>query len=466
MKTVDKENYELPLFDGQLLRLTFSPEGLVDDPEGREEDIESGTLYLKETVASMGRRSISVIHKHDGERVSRYRFEVMDSDQRICRYAGSGNPPWSIYGAVTEYGYHCQTAPKSERKYAFDLLHAGSLELLQRVIELEFEYSEGWGTRLFRMLQWYIRLAALEYQIGSEHMEEAASILGEQRGNDPAESIFENWQRIFEEYDVENAFIPHSIRHPSTKSLQSNNADADCQNDKPKNESQSEAENPFWSISKHRGRGDYEKVLFVSIIGSDAIDRFSFQITDEEAGECVAQTNLVGDLPPYSVIESVQEEFSITNIPSFTYSREDMPYSQFLIDLDRVVRRTTKQISPESDPTESMLDDYIVTLEVYLTVVAAYEIAPEEYNRGVTKAFSELGIDLSTQNIGKLSHNHLDQISLIAFQSVDDANEIKMLARELMAATNVQDRRRVDVTEEPDATLAAQLLDKNPSIHK
>jgi hypothetical protein len=297
-------------------------------------------------------------------------------------------------------------------------------------------------------------------------MEDVVSILREgQEGGTPT-SLFEDMERVFEKYSVENAFIPHSLRHPSTNALMSNSADSDTTAEQSDSEGQSEGESPIWAVAKHRGRGDYENVLFASIVGSDAIDRFSFQVTDEEACECVAQTNLVGDLPPYTVIESVQEEFEITNIPSFTYDRENVPYSQFLIDLDRVVRRTTKEVSPESSPTEAILDDYISSLNVYLSVVAAYKIAPEEYNRSVTKTFSKLGIDLSAENIGKLSHSDLDQITAVSFQSVDDTEEIKKFAEELLSKANTEERRRVDISEDPDVSLAARLLDKDVSIHE
>lgn len=464
METVGRETYELPLFDEPLIRLTFSPEGVVDDPESQNADLESGTLHIKETAVSSGRGTLSVIHKHDDDRVGWYRFEVLDRDQRICRYAGSDVPPWSIYCAVTKYGYHCQTAPQSKRKYAFDLLDAGALELLQRVQEQEYEYSTAWGLRVFEKLWAYIRLAALEYQVGAEHMNDVVSILSEQQGDNTATALFDNMARVFEEYNVENAFIPHSLRHPSTASLMNN--DADTENVTKQQDTQSETDNAVWAVTKHRGHGDSENVLFVSIIGSDAIDRFSFEITDEGASECVAQTNVVNDFPPYTVIESVREEFEITNIPTFTYTREGVAYSRFLLDLDRVVRRTTKQVSPTSEVVEAMLDDYITSLDVYLSVVAAYEIAPEEYNRGVTETFSQLGIELTTQNISKLSHSDLDQITAVAFQAVDDVDQIKERARELLAIANTGDRRRVDVTEDPDVSLAARLVDTDPSIHK
>jgi len=78
MKTVGKEEYELPLFDNQLLRLTYSPDGRFSESENQHTDIESGELHLKETVPSTGKGSISVIHKDDGENVGRYRFKIID----------------------------------------------------------------------------------------------------------------------------------------------------------------------------------------------------------------------------------------------------------------------------------------------------------------------------------------------------------------------------------------------------
>ena len=180
----------------------------------------------------------------------------------------------------------------------------------------------------------------------------------------------------------------------------------------------------------------------------------------------MAQTNVVGDLPPYTVIESVREQFEITNLPSFVYGKKDVPFSQFLIDLDRIVRQATKQVAPESTPTETILDDYISSLDVYLVIVAAYETAPEEYNQGIREVFSKLGIDLSTQNIGKLSHSDLDQMTSVAFQAVDDADEIKEFARELLATANTEERRRVDITEDPDVSLAAELYDKDVGLYK
>ena len=103
---------------------------------------------------------------------------------------------------------------------------------------------------------------------------------------------------------------------------------------------------------------------------------------------------------------------------------------------------------------------------MYLVIVAAYETAPEEYNQGIREVFSKLGIDLSTQNIGKLSHSDLDQMTSVAFQAVDDADEIKEFARELLATANTEERRRVDITEDPDVSLAAELYDKDVGLYK
>jgi hypothetical protein len=466
MKTVGKEEYELPLFDNQLLRLTYSPDGRFSESENQHTDIESGELHLKETVPSTGKGSISVIHKDDGENVGRYRFKIIDQDQRICRYTGSNGPPWSIYCAVTEYGYHCQTVPQSERKHAFDLLDAGALELLQKIQQIEYQYPVGWGLRVFEKLWLFIRMAALEYQIGAENMEEFVSNLEGQLDNDPLSSMIENIEQAFETYNVENPFIPNSLRHPSTGSFLETDGSKDNETRQHSDGEQSEKENRVWKVATHRGRGDSADILYASIIGSDAIERFSFQISDEEAGECVAQTNVVGDLPPYTVIESVREQFEITNLPSFVYGKKDVPFSQFLIDLDRIVRQATKQVAPESTPTETILDDYISSLDVYLVIVAAYETAPEEYNQGIREVFSKLGIDLSTQNIGKLSHSDLDQMTSVAFQAVDDADEIKEFARELLATANTEERRRVDITEDPDVSLAAELYDKDVGLYK
>ena len=465
MNVVGEDDYELPLFESDLHHLTFSSGESTETSEGQDEDMESGTLHVKETVADSGNGSISVVHRCDGERIDRFRFNIIDFDQRICRYTGSDNPPWAVYCAVTQYGYYCQTAPQSGRKYAFDLLAAGALEIMEKTIDQEYEYLTGWGLRVFERLHTFIQLMALEYQIGPENMNEAISTLNESGDDGESTLTFENLDGILKKYDIENAFIPHSRRHPSTTSFIDDCAKADSTR-QYNNESKSNSDDPVWVINKHRGRGDHENIIYVSIIGSDGIDRFQFQITNEVAGKCVAQTNVVGDVPPYSVIESVQDEFDITNIPSFTFSQEGVSYCQLILDVDKVLHQTAERTPPESDFTNKILDEYISNLEICLSIIAAYEKSPEEYNRGVNEAFSKLDIELSVKNIGKLSREHLDQITFVAMQSVNDVDEVKKLSRELLKTTNVEKRRRVNITEDPDVSLAKRLYNKDMSMYE
>lgn len=449
MEIEGEETYELPIYDFTLFHLTSSGEA-SDSREGDpDDDPMEGTLTIREMTAKSGDRTLSVVHHVDGERLGRYRFEVVDRARRLCRHAGNESPPWPVYRAVTEYGYYCQTSSDSGRTYAFDLLHAGCLELLQLNEGLEHEYLTGMSRRLFGDLYQHLMFSAVEYQVGGDRMEDVVSWLAEHRGDGRTLFEYDTFVSVIEEFGESSPFFPHSLRHPSTESFRSKYGGAGT----PAGTESDDGESLAWKAVQHRGLEEHEDEIYVSIVGADAIDRFSFGITDESAGECVAQTNLVGDFPPYSVIESVGPEFEVTNVPSPSADGDDQ-YGETLLRIDRIVRRVSSLFPPESGVTERTYDEYLATLELCLSVAAAYERAPLEYDSGVSRAFTILDVEYTAENVCEMKHEHVDQISTAAFQSVDDDDTVERLAREWLKTARTERRRGVD----PDTVHDLSLL--------
>lgn len=460
MKTLETKTFELPLFEEQLFQLTFS---LDEDTEPEHDPLTEGTLTVKESRADQQKGSVAVIHQVEDTEVGRYRFNVIDRGARICRYTGNDTPPWSIYCAVTEFGYHPQTVPGTTRKYTFDLVHAGMLELMQRTEKVDYEYLRGWGRRVVDRLHSYLIAAVLEYQVGPERIEDVYSFLNDRDGSEDDVPLYDQFLAVFREFNVEEGFLPHAIDHPSTNAIMSRYGEGTEQ--KPADKESEEESGVTWQIVRHDARGENGNEFYVSIIGADAIDRFSFQITDVDGGECVVQSGIAADLPPYAVIDAVRDEYEITNIPEVVYDF-DLSYSELLVEIDRLVRQVTNQFPPESPMTKQLLDDYLNALELCLSVAATYETVPEAYGSGIDNVESQLGIELTAENVSDISHGNLDQITAAAFQSVDDTEAMQQLAQTLLDRTRVEDRRGTKGDEVADTHLFEQLLGPGAELSK
>jgi hypothetical protein len=356
--------------------------------------------------------------------------------------------------AVADYGYYPQTAPKSGRKYAYDLLYAGGLELVRWGDQIEFEHLSGWTSRLFNNLWKYLHLSVIEYQVGPERMENVVA-WAQNRDESWVKSNFDGMVTLLREFDVEDAYLPFSPKHPSQRWMLERGSDSDSDGEEG-------SQGPTYHVAKHDGREDHEDDFYMLTVGENSIDRFSFQITDEAAGKCIAQTELVGDLPPYIVIDSVSEDYEITNIP--TFGSDEQTYRESLLAIDSLMRRITALSPPQSEPTKGALDAYLSTLDILLVVMAAYEIAPEEYDNGVRQAFAHIEIDLTAEAVASLPHGAVDQISTAAFQAVRDEEPIYEEARELLEATRVAKRRgterqNLEDLDESDVSLLVQLAD-------
>lgn len=464
METIRKEIYELPVFEDQLLEFTYSPAKDYTDWSREDPETHDGELHIKETVADSGKETLSVVHRIEDEDVARYRFDIRDRDQRICRYTGEDTPPWSIFCAVTDYGYRCETAPKPARKHIFGLLFAASTELFQRVQDGEYEYSIGVGSLISQLLLFYVQVAAVEEQIGPGRMEEFVSSLPESNSRGPIKH--ESIESVLSEMGIEDSYFPASLLHPSVDSL-TDTQTGDTKSKEESDESQEDSsvsENLTYVTVQHRGRGEHENKIYASIIGSDAIDWFSFEVTDEENNKCVVQSGLEDDLPPYIVIDSVRKEFQIENIPSFAYD-DDTRLSDILLDVDQLVRRTTSQFPPESFATENLINEYLHVLDVYLPVVGAYEFAPKQYDLGIERIFSKLNIRLTAQNVIDLGHTQRHKISAAAFQAVKNVEEIRHRERGLHNVTRIEERRSINDEAHPSASLLKKVYDPGTDLN-
>ncbi|MCQ4334779.1 hypothetical protein KM295_15095 [Natronomonas sp. F2-12] len=468
MKTVGEEVYELPIFEDQLVEFTYSPTEDYTDWDRVDPETHDGEVHIKETIFDSPEKAIHVIHRVKNKDKARYRFNIIDRDRRICRYTGEDTPPWSIFCAVTKYGYHCETAPEPNRKHIFGLLFAAGTELTQHVQDEKYEYFSGVGSLVSQILLFYSQIAAVEEQVGPDRMEEFVSVLPESDSHGPVE--FKAIETALTKMGIENSYIPTSLFHPSVDSLlDSHMRDSESKEDPDSSEEGStSSRNLSYVIQTNRGHGEHQNKMYVSLIGADAIDRFSFEFTDEDESECVAQTGVEGDLPPYMVIDSVREEYNIKNISSFVYD-EDIPLIDILLDIDQLVRRTTSHFPPESFATKNLLSEYLYAIDVCLAVAVAYESAPAQYNYAIEQVFSKLGVPLTVQNVIKTGHAQRNKISAVAFQAIDDIEETNMekiqkRGRGLHNITRIEDRWSKNDNNEIETPLLKRIYNPDVSL--
>lgn len=451
MEVIAEETVQLPLYDQPLASAT---PGMQPIEETANSVAAPGQFQIRETRADSGIVSVTVTHLVDGDTRTRYRFDVIDFEQRICRYTGSDSPPWPVYCAVTRFGYHCQTVPESPRQYTLDLLSAASIELINQLKQVNEPYLAGGVGRVAHSLYEYVNLSAIEVQIGADQM---ASLPEQLDGDETfAEQLFE----ALETSEVADPFVPHSLGHPSTQTLLGANPTGDSSDEGDTETIDSTADDSIETtivtadIVDARGRGDRSDELYVYRITGDAIDRFSFHITDKDAATCVAQTGVVGDLPPYDVIEFVSEKYTITNLPDFI--DPSLSQAERLLKVDRVVRKAVAQVPPESEETKRILDQYLRELSLVLCIAGAYEIAPVEYDRAVRSVFDQLGVELQVETISQLRFEHLDQLTTAALTLLDEDqyDAITSRSRNLLSSARIEDRRLGDT----DGTLEGGLL--------
>lgn len=461
METIKKETYNLPIFENQPIEFTISSNRDGTDGNRPDPEMHDGKLHIKETIAESGKRTISVIHSIEGEIAARYRFDIASYDRRLCRYAGEDTPPWSVFYAVTEYGYRCETAPEPTRKHIFGHLVAGNAELAQHVLDQEYEYSVGIGKLIVEILYCYAQVAAVEEQVGPNRMEEFVSLMP----SGPRRFVTDDILSGLAEMNIEDPYVPVPLAHPSVDSLANQMKGDESEKEPDKSEDGSSAsESPGYMIIRHRGRGEYQNEIYVSLIGSDAIDQSSFEITDEEKGQCVAQTNIKGDIPPFIVLDSLREDFEIKNVPLFSYD-ESTQLTDVLIDVDRLTRRITSQFPPEYSGVKNVLDKYICTIDAYLAVAVAYDFAPSQYNHTIKQIFSKLDIELASQEIQTLDPTRINKISATGFQGIKNVEEIAKSGRDLDEATRIKNRYPTEHDNLPDIPLLSRIYDPNTCIN-
>lgn len=456
METIEEKVYGLPIFEDQLAAFTYSPAEDYSDWSREDQETHDGELRLKEKLFDSGKRAVSVLHRVENENIARYEFDVIDHDQRICRYNGEDTPPWSVFCAMTKYGYLCETAPEPDQKHIFGLLLAANFELAQRIQNEEYEYSIFLGELLSQILLLYTQIAAVEDQIGPNQMDKFTSLVLEDPSRNPI--ILSDIDTALSKMDVEDSYLPLPLTHPSLSSL----LETYGENDESIDDSTSSRNHSYVTIKK-RGRGEYKDKIYVSMISSDAIDRFSFEVNDEDNNVCVAQTGAGGDIPPYIVVDTVRDEFTVENYPSFPYDKNS-ELSDILLDVDQLVRRTSSYFTPESYATKNLLSQYLYLIDEYLSVIVGYEFLPTQYNRGIEQIFSELDIDLTSQNVTELSQSQRHNISAIAFQAVDNVDKIQDRERELHKITRIEDRWAVNNNEKIDTPLLRRLYDSEASL--
>lgn len=463
METVGEETYELPIFEDQLLEFTYSPTEDYTDWNREDPETHNGEIYIKETIFDSTKKAIYAIHRVKNEDTAKYRFNIVDRDRRICRYTGEDTPPWSVFCAVTRYGYHCETAPEPSRKHIFGLLLAAGIELTQHIQDKKYRYLSGIGSIVSQIVYFYSQIAAVEEQVGPDRMEEFVSMLPRDGGNGPVR--FEAIETALNEMDIENSYMPISLLHPSVDSLlDSQTSDGESKEITNSSEEKStKLKDLTYAIVADRGYGEHQNKLYVSLIGADAIDRFSFEFTDKSESECVAQTGVEGDLPPYAVIDSVNKEYNIKNISSFVYD-ENTPLTDILLDIDQFVRRTTSHFPPESFATKNLLSEYLYAIDVCLATAVAYESAPTQYNNAIERVFSRIGVPLTEQSVVDTGHAQRHKISTLAFQVVDRMEEANMKSirergRGLHNITRIENRWAKNGNNQIDTPLLRMICD-------
>ena len=480
MRVLDEQTVGLPVYDQPLASATPGPQSLAATAAPVGPDI--GEYRIRETRADSGIESVTVADRVDGEPRGRYRFDVIDFDQRICRYTGSDDPPWAVYCAVTRFGYHCQTAPESPRRYTFDLLSAAAIELINQIGRVDKPYLAGSIGRVAHALHEYVHLIALEAQLGAESV---ASLASEPSGG---ETATEQLRALLVATEVADPFFPRALGHPAAATLldrseRPTTSAADDQVSEPTEaevEVEVEAETDADTATEPAqvvaadvvgtlGRGDRTDELYVHRITGDAIDRFSFHVTDVDAATCVAQTNVVGDLPPYGVVAYVTDDlgYTVTNLPSFT--PPELSQTERLLEVDHVTRKAVSQVPPESTIIQQVLDRYLRELTLALCVAAAYEVAPAAYDEAIASVFDQLGVPLQTATVSQIGFEQLDQLTSAAFAPLDASktDAIKARSRDLLASARLEDRRPTDTDEieASDIGLLGQLVDLDRSIH-
>lgn len=422
MEIVGEQQSELPFFDGELARLCYpAPDGEVETQQAV--DVTAGTLELAEQKTETGSRRIEVIHREGGERQAQYRFEVIDAEYRLCQYAADGYPPWSVIGALNEYGYHDHSTPSSGRQYVLDSL----LDTVSVYSAYTTEHSgdplSGFLVRSLPSLFLIFNLFAIESQVETEQVESVLKQLHQSSEALEIDSFYpESLADVLQEYGIDRSYHPLAGFSSGRGVIGSRKVVRDGSDHEAGKQGQGS-----YGVAHYEEQVGANEGFYVALIGSDAVDRFSFHITDHEAKECTAQINRMNDFPPRLVREHIRSEhgYEISNVPKLADPEADT-HLEILVSIDEMIRRSVEVYEPESTVFQNVYHGYLSEMSKLMTVAYGYDTLPDRFPRIIEEILSQLDLPSQGSTVAQLSLKSYTQIiekAVVVAEQLTDMTE-------------------------------------------